>query len=247
MFNAKDYEPIKTQKVSQQIIDRIRGAILRRDLESGQKLPNEPVLMRQFGVSRQTMREALCALESMGLLKLRAGSGGGAFVSEVGLDVARLGLSNFLYGKDFSIRHIGEVRLALEPRAAELAAVYFSPVEKRELRDLLEEDREAIERGDDVARVRRLEIAFHTYIVQATKNPIWILLHDFAENLLWDVKTQLKTQDGFSRQVLRMHERIMDAIDAENAELAASCMRQDIIEVEDALTRMAGDEALRLV
>ncbi len=248
MFTKGTPDLIKPQKASQQIIDKIRHAILEKDLEAGQKLPSEPELMRYFGVSRQTMREALCALETMGLLKIRAGLGGGAFVSEVDLKVARSSLSNFLYGKDFSLNHITEVRLALEPGAAMHAAAHMLPEDKLDLHDILDNCRSAIERGDDLSRLRRLEIAFHARIVQATENPIWMLLHDFAESVLWDVKTQLKTQSDFSVRVLHMHENILDAIDKGDAEAAAEFMRNDIVQVEESLARIAGEQSrLRLV
>ncbi len=247
MFSQDRPDPVKPQKASRQIIDKIRGAILENELETGRKLPNEPELMRHFGVSRQTMREALCALEAMGLLKIRAGIGGGAFVSEVGVGVARGFLSNFLCGKDFSLRHITEVRLALEPGAAFRAATQMSREDKLDLHDIVGNCRRAIERGDDISRLRRMEISFHARIVQATDNPIWMLLHDFAENLLWDVKTQLKTQSDFSLRVLEMHESILAAIDAGDAQSAEEFMRKDIVQVEEALAKIAGDARLRLI
>lgn len=234
----KDFSPIKPQKVSQQIIDLIRSSILANAAE-GEKLPNERALMQNFKVSRQTIREALCGLETMGLIKLRPGLGGGAFVTGVDIQVARNGLHNFLFGKDFSIHHITEVRLALEPSAAMLAASSMSAGDKENLTVILHDCHKAIEREDDPAILRRLEIAFHASIVRATGNPIWVLLHDFVEHLLWDVKTQLKTRSEFSSQVLLMHEDILEAIMSGDAAAASERMRQDITRVEQYLMNIA--------
>jgi GntR family transcriptional repressor for pyruvate dehydrogenase complex len=241
------FAPIKPHKVSQQLINVIRQAIVTGEIEEGEKLPNEQDLMHSFSVSRQTMREALCALETMGLIKVRPGLGGGAFVTGVDIAVARDGLTNFLVGKEFTIRHITDVRLALEPSAAMTAATSMSEEEKGSLRVILDQCRDAIASGEDPASLRRMEISFHEMIVRATRNPIWMLLHNFAEHVLWDVKTQLKTQSAFSVQVLQKHYAILDAIERGDPEEAREFMCQDIRQVETALEGIAKEnEKLRL-
>ena len=59
--------------------------------------------MHTFNVSRQTLREALRVLEVQGLLEIRAGSGGGAFVAEVDLETAQMGLINFFHDKNSTL------------------------------------------------------------------------------------------------------------------------------------------------
>ena len=241
MFAAESQDLVKPQKATQVIIDKIRSAILSEELESGQRLPIESELMRHFGVSRQTIRGALCALESMGLIKIRSGLGGGPFVSEVDIAITRCALSNYFYGKDFAVHHITEVRLALEPYASRMAARYFSFADKLELREILVQCERAIDDEMDIHFLRQKEFAFHSRIVEAMANPVWKLLHDFADNLLWEEKRRLKTQTAFSRKVLAMHYKIMDAIDAGDADSAEEYMRQDILHVDSELTALAGE------
>ncbi len=243
MFAMEKQDVIKSYKAPQQIIGKIRSAILARELEPGERLPTESELMRYFGVSRLAMREALCALESMGLVRIRSGLGGGAYVTGVDMEIARGSLSNFLHDKDFSVHHITEVRLALEPYAAAMAAQRFSPAECESLRDLLVACRRAIDQDEPLEKLRELEFRFHAGIVAAMDNPVWKLLHDFADNLLWDVKRRLKTQAAFSRNVLAMHEKILAAIETGDASLAEDLMRQDILHVEHSLATLAGDQA----
>ena len=236
------FSPIKPQKVSQQIINVIRSLILSNELGGGAKLPNEQALMQGFKVSRQTIRESLCALETMGLIKLRPGLGGGAFVTGVDLKVARNGLSNFLFDKDFTIHHLTEVRLTLEPSAAMHAASSMPAEAVRELAEILDKCRNAIEREGDPIGLRRLEIEFHASIVRSTGNPIWVLLQDCVEHFLWDVKAQLCTQSDFSSKVLRMHESILEAITRGDAVAAGECMREDILWVAQDLSRIAEEQ-----
>ena len=93
----------RTSKITQKIIDQIRTAILEGKLKPGDILPPEKELMEQFGVSKQTLRESLRALEHMGLIDVRKGIGGGAHIVEVDIEVTKQSLANFLYFKDLSI------------------------------------------------------------------------------------------------------------------------------------------------
>lgn len=239
MFAQIQSGVIKPKKVSQQIISKVRDAIVSHELEEGQKLPNESELMQYFGVSRQTMREALCALESMGLLKIKSGVKGGAFVCSVDMQTARDSLNNFLCGKNFTIANLTEVRLCLEPYAAKTAALHMPQNMKLDLRDCIENCRKAIDRGDDISRIRRLEIAFHECIVKSTDNPLFILLHSLSENMIWNVKTVLKTKPGFSKDVLERHEKILNAIENCDPHAAQAYMREDILHVSQELEKLA--------
>lgn len=236
MFSAEQ-DLIKPRKASQQIIDKIRAAILSQELEAGKRLPTEGQLIQHFGVSRQTVREALCALETMGLLKVKAGLHGGAFVSEVDAKTAGKALSNFLFDKGVSIDHITEIRLVLEPHAVRIATEKMGEEGLDDLQHILDECRRLIEKGDEIEKLRLLEISFHERIVKATENPVWMLLQDFCENLLWDVKTRLKTQEVFSLEVLEAHTHILEAMRNKDAEAAAALMTRDIMQVQESLSR----------
>lgn len=243
MFSPSSPDILKPKKASQQIISKIRSAILTQSLAEGDRLPPEPELMRHFGVSRQTMREALCALESMGLLTIRQGIHGGAYIRTVDMKTAQDGLSNFLHGRDFSIKHITEVRLSMEPRAAAIAATVMDESARRDLRELLEKCRKAIENQEDIAKLRRMEISFHELIVSATENPILMLMHRFAERLLWNVKTKMETKSDFSLAVFAAHEKILAAIESGDAKAASARMEEDLIQVERNLLRIESELA----
>src|SRR5881394_1632759 len=75
------FAPITVARASSSIADQIRSAILSGRLEQGERLPPERELAEQFGVSRVTVRDALRGLEAMGLIEVRVGARGGAFVT----------------------------------------------------------------------------------------------------------------------------------------------------------------------
>jgi GntR family transcriptional repressor for pyruvate dehydrogenase complex len=236
----------KRQKLSQQIISEVRNAIISGKIEPGDRLPTEQELLRNFGVSRLTIREALCGLETIGLLKVNPGLGGGAVVTDVGVETARDGLVNFIFDKNFTIQHLTDVRLNFEPTAARKAANAMSAEKKQELRDILNDCRKKIRAKDEPASLRRLEIYFHTAIIKSTSNPILILLHEFVEYLLWDVKTKLKTDSVFSKSVLKAHEKILAALLQEDADAAEECMRVDILQVHKSLMKIVDSQTVKL-
>src|SRR5918912_2930273 len=75
------FAPIAVARASSAIAEQIRTAIVTGQLGEGDRLPPERELAEQFGVSRVTIRDALRGLEAMGLLNVRVGARGGAFVT----------------------------------------------------------------------------------------------------------------------------------------------------------------------
>src|SRR5437868_15156919 len=75
------FAPVSVARASSSIADQIRQAIVTGQLKEGERLPPERELAEQFGVSRVTVRDALRALEAMGLIEVRVGARGGAFIT----------------------------------------------------------------------------------------------------------------------------------------------------------------------
>lgn len=235
------FDAVRHRKAPQQIIHQVRTAILEGKLHPGDKLPSEQELTEHFGVSRQTLREAMRSLESLGLLDIRAGANGGAFVCEVDMETTRSSLANFLHFKNVSIQHISEIRKVLEPYAAGVAARNMSDKDIKRLKSLQDACRKALTRGD-TAELRKNEIRFHRAIANCTGNPVLIFILDFIENLLEDVKNILQPDETFSREVVDSHQRIWEALKKRDAELAANEMLRDVSQVETALARLAEDK-----
>ena len=95
---------IKTEKISDHIIGQIRDVILSGRLKPGDRLASEKELVAQFGVSKASVREALRALEAMGLVEIRKGVSGGIFVAEVDMKTTINSIVNFLNFKSLSIK-----------------------------------------------------------------------------------------------------------------------------------------------
>jgi GntR family transcriptional repressor for pyruvate dehydrogenase complex len=227
MFNV-----IRTKKAPQQIISQIRKQIFEGKLLPGDKLPPEKKLMEQFNVSKQTLREALRALEFIGLVEILKGNTGGACIAEMDSEIAQELLADFLYFKKLSIHHVTEARKVVEPYAAGVAAVSITDTDKAKLKDLIDQTRKAYQ-GDDHSQYSYTnDLEFHCVITNSTKNPLLILVVDFIESLMSDKKSTMKLTKEMLGDILNAHERIYKAIEKGDSDRAREEMSKHIIEVE---------------
>ncbi len=237
------FECVKTNKVSQDVINQIRKAIFNGVLKPGDKLPSDKELMDNFGVSKGSLREALRSLEVLGLLEIRKGALGGAFVTAVETEKAKEGFSNFLLFQDLSLENLFDVRLILESKIAEQAASVITDDDLQRLERNLQETRDALQNNLPL-NYRGKEVSFHLIIANATQNPLLIFLLDFVEDLLLDAKAILNPDRDFSKRVLAAHERIYKALAARNASQARDAIIRDIQEVEEDLLKIQKERGM---
>lgn len=231
------FESARQNKTTDIIIEKIRTAILEGKLRPGDKLPPEKELGNQFGVSRQTMRESLRALEHMGLIILKKGSGGGAFIVEVERQVATQNLANYLYFKNLTIENLSELRRLLEPHAARCAAELMSAEGLGSLEVINRATGRAIE-DRNWSQVTLYEIEFHRQIAAQTNNPILILMLDFIETLLDDFKKILQPDPDFMNAVLSSHKIIFRSIKNRDGDTASAEMLKHVLEVDKYLAQL---------
>jgi len=223
----------KSQKVSDRIVFQIRDAVLSGRLKPGDRVASEKELIAEFGVSKATMREALRVLEAMGLVELRKGVQGGVFIAEVDMRTTIHSIMNFLHFKAVSIHDITMLRFILEPSAAHVAAARLTAEDIRRLEEM-------IELGEDNQAEISKDIGFHRYLARVSDNPILILIIDFIDNILRDVKVHLNLSSGFYNQVKMCHRRILDRLVAGDAIGARREIVRDILAVGDYMADVSG-------
>jgi len=239
MFNS-----VKSNKVSEHIIEQIRKAILEGRLKPGDRLPPERKLMEDFAVSKATLREAMRSLEVLGFLEIRKGANGGAFVTEVDLKKARDCFSNFLHFKNLSLEDLAEVRLLLESYVAEKAARSITGDDLKRLKKLNEES-DYVLRHETPFESRKNEIEFHRIIGSVAANPILMFILDFVENLLMDTKEILQPGKEFSKKVLNAHKRIYTALLERDGKKVRAEMIRHVQEVEKDLVALREKKSKR--
>jgi GntR family transcriptional repressor for pyruvate dehydrogenase complex len=115
------FEPVANGRVSSEIVDRIKVAIRSGALSPGDHLPPERDLTKQLGVSRVSVRDALRMLEANGLIEVRVGAKGGAFVTAPAPRLVGEGLADMLLLADVDPAQVTEARRIFELGILELA------------------------------------------------------------------------------------------------------------------------------
>jgi GntR family transcriptional repressor for pyruvate dehydrogenase complex len=227
----------RTLKISDQIIEQIRNAILSGRFKPGDKVASEKELMSQFGVSKATLREALRVLEGMGLVEIRKGIAGGVFIAEVDMKTTIHSIINFLHFKTVSVRDITMIRYLLEPPVAEIAA------SRIQSEDIVKLEYIITETPTTSPAIVSKEIGFHRYLTRMTGNPILILVMDFIDNILNDIKFQLDLGVEFYHKVAKAHQSILECLKQKDGIGARREIVNDLLEVGNHLAEVSGTQA----
>ena len=168
-----DFSPIVPQRAFEDIAAQIRGLIASGRLKPGDRLPAERKLSEQFNVSRNTTREALRALELSGLVELRKGATGGAFVLAGSPDVIVNGLLNLYHLGGITPAQLTEARIWLSEVVVRVACERATDEDLAALEANVAEATAARAAGDFNRRAK-LHMQFHVRLAQITGNPVLI-------------------------------------------------------------------------
>lgn len=226
----------KNEKVTDLIIGQIRDAVLSGQLKPGDRLASEKELVSQFDVSKATLREALRALEVMGLVESRKGASGGVFITEVKLQTTIHSMMNFLHFRSLSIAEITMIRFMLEPNIASLVAARISEEELRTLRSFITSEE------TDPKNSKTQDIGFHRYLARLTGNSMLILIVDFIENHLDAIKQSLELPVEFYGRVREAHRRIVGCLEEKDPAGVGVAMTKDVLEVGRYLADQLGED-----
>lgn len=224
--------PLKQRRISEEVADQLREAIFSGTLEPGDKLPPERQLAQQFRVSRAVLREALRSLERVGMLVIKRGYGGGAFVSEMDKSAVTRSLSVVIRLGGTSLDDLTEARLIYEPEIARLAAARATEEDLAKLKQLVDEQKTKLT-GDTFGHPTNL--SFHRLVAEATKNPVLVILVDTVMESVGESVEHLKLPGGANQKTLTAHERLYRAIKARQPDLAYRLMLKHVLEVRDML------------
>src|SRR3989441_7289244 len=130
-------EPIKSTRIYEAIVRQVKAMISEGRLKSGDQLPPERDLAEKFLVSRTSVREALRALESLGLIEIRPGEG--TFVREISIESHIQPLALVMASHREAIGELFEARRLLEPLIAGLAAARATRDDVSEMERILDD------------------------------------------------------------------------------------------------------------
>ena len=219
---------LRRERVSESVANQIREAIFSGQLAPGHKLPPEREMAEQFETSRVALREALRSLEQEGMIEIKRGSGGGAFVTDFEAALRALADSMHMIVKlgQAKSSHLTEVRTMLEPVMARTAAKRATAEDIKALGDLLDAQESELLSGD-LSRDRNIE--FHRVIADACHNPVLSVVVMAINGAIRDEIYRSKLTREMREQVVRYHRELYRAISARDAESAGRIMEEHVI------------------
>ena len=229
----------RSRSLAQEVMNDLVGKIRDGRYQPGEKLPTEPELMVEQGVSRTVVREAISRLQAAGLAETRHGIG--TFVLEAA--------SHLPHQLDFStvktIRDVLamlELRISLETEAAGLAATRRTEQQLQLMREALIAFDEGVSRGESSVEA---DYQFHLQIALATHNKYF---EDYYRYLGTSTipRTRLDTSQyspepgqSYLLRTNREHENILEAIARQDPQAACAAMRMHLTNSRERLKRVS--------
>jgi len=223
----KQFKAIKKVKASDEIFQQIKDAIISGRYKAGDKLPSENELSQIFNVSRTTIREAIRSLSTSGLIYIKQGTAGGAFVAELTFDI----LFNFwqdLYdsGK-LTLAEICDARLIIEPQVARIAAKNVNSSFKQKLLKALEDESNAYHQPIYQDGVKLIQ-GVHLVIAEMSCNI-------FLESIIKTLAILVRNAHNFLPPMSQahpagMHNKLVNAILSGDQDKAEMEMRNHIVD-----------------
>lgn len=220
--------PIVRRKLSDEVVQRLEAAIREGVYPPGSMLPPERDLMQLYGVGRPSIREALYALQRIGLVQLVSGERPRVVQPSPKHLLNELGsTARHLLGQADGAMHFEQARLFLE-----LSLVRYACRNATEDQlDLLGRALAANEAAQgDPEKFRQTDVAFHRVLAELPGNPIFVGLHDAIVEWLILQRPPMRQPKSQSVASFAGHKRIYDAIRARDVTEAADAMEQHLIE-----------------
>lgn len=228
---AMDLAPVKSTRIYEEIVRQVKSMIAEGRLKSGDRLPPERELAEKFVVSRTSVREALRALQSLGLIEIRAGDG--AFVRQISVDALIEPLAFVILSEREAVGELFEARGLLEPAMAALAAQRATPDEIIDMERILEEQAKEVAAGKTgIAQ----DAAFHAAIAGAAHNRAITRIIHVLVDLLTRTREESLDTPGRPKRSHEDHRRVLAAIQNRDGAAAHKAMHDHLVAVQALVT-----------
>lgn len=223
------FSPINNRRTFEEVSTEIKRLIIEGVFKSGDKLPSEMEIARQFNVGRQTVREALRLLELSGFLKIRKGAGGGSTVTNTILETLSKSFLDAAHMKNMSIAELTVARMGIEKLVTSLAVSNATDKDITILKENIVRAYKKIEQG---VQAFEENIDFHVLLARASHNSVYVII---VGSIMTVVAHFFRVPQmlAISKTILDEHKNILDAIIQRDEKKAVSLMDNHICLVGD--------------
>lgn len=225
------FRTVRVSRASEDIVQQIKSNIFAGKLAPGDRLPSEKELAEQFGLSRITVRDALRVLESQGLVSIKVGAGGGAFVTNPSGTSANEMVTDLLRLQRASTRELVEARLVIETSIVTYAAERATADDLAAMQKAIDDARAGRGAGD--SHFTPHSVDFHIAMAMAAKNQVLLFTVNSFRTLFYETLEKLMPDDDMALRAIEDHQKVLDAITAHDAERARQVMCDHLNYFED--------------
>ena len=203
-------------------IGAISRHIREKDLMPGDRLPSESILSKELNVSRTVVREAFRSLAAMRIIELATGKR--ATVAQIDHGAMSLMIEHGVHTDQINIQQIYDVRRTIETRIVTLASIRRSDAEATEILDLSARMKGSV---DDPAALMEHDLAFHTALARASRNPVYSLLIGAFQGITrqtWPIGWKSRPTQASRNLMVETHVDIARAVVASDPQQAVVAM-----------------------
>ncbi len=227
------FTPVRQSRASGEIVSQIERAIFAGELTTGDRLQSERELAEQFGVSRITVRDALRVLEARGLIHVKVGAMGGAFVADASTDRVAESISTMIRLKRMTLSELAEARTVVEAATASLAAQRADAAALSRLQQSVDAARPLLREPITHADA---SMDFHVELAHAARNEVLEATVEAYRQLLVPSIRDVR-DDKSGRATQRAHEELVEAVRRHDPEGAREIMLTHLADFEKRLRR----------
>jgi GntR family transcriptional repressor for pyruvate dehydrogenase complex len=213
-------------RISEVIVEQVRLLIRQGQLLAGDRLPSERELCERFGVSRVTVREALRVLEANGLVEIRVGARGGAFVTAPSSRLVGEGIADLISLATLTAGEVTEARQVFELGIVGLVCERATEEDVAALYEICDRSSAALQ-GDDYPLA--LSAEWHSRYAQSAHNrAVAMLVASLHGPLLMSLEKAREAAPLHGHRGVEEHRSLVDAIAARDTERAKALMSEHL-------------------
>ncbi len=216
--------PIVVPRAQDVLANQLRDRILQREILEGQALPSERDLVEQTGLTRGIVRDALRMLSAEGFIETKPGRAGGSVVTLPSHEAMASAIFRFVQGRRISVRALQETRELLEPFLARQAAEHRTEEQLQALKAL---HAELVGAVSDFHKFTVANLNWHNAVAKASGNELLsTLLYSISHGVQLATMAEEYDTPEMRKQVIEIHTRVNEAIEARKPEQAEQAMRK---------------------
>lgn len=228
MPNSLNIQKVSREDLYEQVVVQIEDMIIDRQLHLGDRLPGERELCEQFGVSRNVIREATKVLAHRGMVSIEPGKG--TYVTLPALNNITDSIGLFARATRLPFSNLLELRRALEPEIAALAAKRAEPDHLQRMTSCIDSMDRALSDSDAYVEADQ---EFHQVLAEATGNSLFIAITDAIAQLTLDARRMTFFISKSPNRGQVYHRQLLKYVSEGNSDAARQAMLDHLQQAEE--------------